>query len=370
MKEIEAAGDPPPVDRLAELHALQGDSPLVPMSVDARSVANVVAGWTGVPVGRMVTDEIDAVLELERRLADRVVGQEDGLRAIARRVATYRADLGDPGRPVGVFLLVGPSGVGKTETALAIADLLYGGERQLVTVNLSEYQESHSVAKLKGAPPGYVGYGKGGVLTEAVRRNPYCVVLLDEVEKAHPDIMEVFYQVFDRGFMEDGEGLEINFSNVLFLLTSNLATDAIMASCADGARPDAEALIQTIRPELVRHFKPALLGRMTIAPYYPLGKERLRDIVELKLAKIVDRFRERRRADLRVDPALIEHVAALCAAPDAGAREIDRLLTNGLLPDLSSEVLRHMSERRTFTAVDVTLDPAGSFAYRFVDEGA
>jgi type VI secretion system protein VasG len=370
VKEIEAAGDPPPADRLAALHALQGDSPLVPMSVDARSVANVVAGWTGVPVGRMVTDEIDAVLELERRLGERVVGQEDGLRAIARRVATYRADLGDPGRPVGVFLLVGPSGVGKTETALAIADLLYGGERQLVTVNLSEYQESHSVAKLKGAPPGYVGYGKGGVLTEAVRRNPYCVVLLDEVEKAHPDIMEAFYQVFDRGFMEDGEGLEINFSNVLFLLTSNLATDAIMEACADGVRPDPDSLIQRIRPELVRHFKPALLGRMTIAPYYPLGQNRLRDIVELKLEKIVRRFRERRRAELRVEPSLVDHVAALCAAPDAGAREIDRLLTNGLLPDLSAEVLRRMAERDPFTAVDVTLDPAGGFAYRFVNEGA
>lgn len=367
VKEIEAGGELPDPAKLAELTALQGDTPLVPLSVDARSVANVVAGWTGVPVGRMMTDEIDAVLELERRLGERVVGQEDGLRTIARRVATYRADLGDPGRPVGVFLLVGPSGVGKTETALAVADLLYGGERQLVTVNLSEYQESHSVAKLKGAPPGYVGYGKGGVLTEAVRRNPYCVVLLDEVEKAHPDIMEAFYQVFDRGFMEDGEGLEIDFSNVLFLLTSNLATDAIMQACEGGERPDPDSLVQQIRPELVRHFKPALLGRMTIAPYYPLPQDRLREIVELKLGQIVRRFRERRRAELRVEPALVDHVAALCAVPDAGAREIDRLLTNGLLPELSAEVLRRMSERRNFTAVDVTLDPDGGFAYRFID---
>lgn len=368
VRVIEAEEGDPSQERLRELHELQGDMPLVPMSVDARSVANVVAGWTGVPVGRMLTDEIDAVLELERRLGERVVGQPDGLRAIARRVATYRADLGDPGRPVGVFLLVGPSGVGKTETALAIADLLYGGERQLVTVNLSEYQESHSVAKLKGSPPGYVGYGKGGVLTEAVRRNPYCVVLLDEVEKAHPDVMESFYQVFDRGFMEDGEGLEISFSNALFLLTSNLATDAIMAACADGGSPDTDALMQEIRPELVRHFKPALLGRMTIAPYLPLGRDRLREIVELKLGQIVTRFSERRRADLIVDPSLIDHIADLCAAPDAGAREIDRLLTNGLLPDLSGEVLRRMANRESFRRVEVTLDSDGGFAYRFSDE--
>jgi len=263
-----------------ELEALQGETPLMQSCVDSQTIAEVISGWTGIPVGKMLTDEIQTILRLKDRLEQRVIGQTYALEAISRRIRTARANLTDPRRPIGVFLLVGPSGVGKTETALALADTLYGGERNLVTINMSEYQEAHTVSSLKGSPPGYVGYGEGGVLTEAVRRKPYAVVLLDEVEKAHPDVMELFYQVFDKGMLEDGEGREIDFKNTVILLTSNAATDTMMKLCADpDTAPEPEGLVEAIRPELLKIFKPALLGRMVVVPYYPISDKVMREII-------------------------------------------------------------------------------------------
>ena len=259
------------LDRLnAELAQVQGETPLMQVCVDGQTIAEVVSGWTGIPVGKMVKDEINTVLSLQELLEQRIIGQSHALEAISQRIRTARARLEDPRRPIGVFLLVGPSGVGKTETALALADTLYGGERNMVTINMSEYQEAHTVSGLKGSPPGYVGYGEGGVLTEAVRRRPYCVVLLDEMEKAHPDVMELFYQVFDKGVLEDAEGREIDFKNTVILLTSNVGTDTIMKLCADPeTRPEPEALAEALRPDLLKVFKPAFLGRMVVVPYYP-----------------------------------------------------------------------------------------------------
>ena len=271
----------------AELKEFQGETPLMSPVVDSQAIAEVVSGWTGIPVGKMVADEILQIMKLEKTLGERVLGQDHALAVIAERVKTSRAGLTDPKRPIGVFLLVGTSGVGKTETALAIAETLYGGERNLISINMSEYQESHTVSSLKGSPPGYVGYGEGGVLTEAVRRKPYSVVLLDEVEKAHPDVMELFYQVFDKGVLEDGEGREIDFKNTIILLTSNIATDLIMSLNADPeTRPDPAGLEEAIRPELVKAFKPALLGRMVTVPYYPIADDILKKIVKLQLGKI------------------------------------------------------------------------------------
>mgnify|MGYP002040696605 FL=1 len=272
------AAEPTPAQaQLAELQqqlrALQGEAPLVPAYVDAQVIAEIVSAWTGIPLGRMVNDEIRTVLELQPLLAERVIGQDHALHAIAQRVRTARAGLEDPNKPKGVFLFVGPSGVGKTETALAVADILYGGERKLVTINMSEYQEAHSVSGLKGSPPGYVGYGEGGVLTEAVRRQPYSVVLLDEIEKAHPDVLELFFQVFDKGVMDDAEGREIDFRNTLIILTSNVGSSAIMQACLNKAadeRPDPEALQELLAPQLYKAFKPAFLGRMKTIAYYPV----------------------------------------------------------------------------------------------------
>jgi len=351
-----------------ELKLLQGEDPMVPTCVDSTIVASVVSGWTGIPVGRMLTDEINAVLHLKDKMMGRIVGQPQALDAVSRRIRTSRADLVDPAKPVGVFLLVGPSGVGKTETAVTLAELLYGGERNMVVVNMSEYQEAHTVSSLKGAPPGYVGYGKGGVLTEAVRRNPYSVVLLDEVEKAHPDVMELFYQVFDKGTLEDGEGVTVDFKNTIILLTSNIGTDLIMQACrASATRPDPEGLVETIRPALLRHFKPAFLGRLTIVPYYPLGDREIRDIVRLKLAKIQQRFQENHRSDMTYDEALVAAVGARCAEVDSGARNIDHILTHTLLPELSSEVLERMARGETFRGAHISLDGDGNFVYRFDD---
>jgi len=282
-----------------ELDVLQGEEPLMRVCVDSQIVGEVISGWTGIPVGKMVRDEIAMVLDLESHLGRRVIGQSHGLQHISQRIATSRASLDDPGKPVGVFLLVGPSGVGKTETALALSDLLYGGERNLITINMSEFQEAHTVSSLKGSPPGYVGYGEGGVLTEAVRRRPYSVVLLDEVEKAHPDVLELFYQVFDKGVMEDGEGREIDFKNTIILLTSNACTDHMMELCADpAALPDAAELVEELKPALNKIFKPAFLGRMVIIPYYPIRDEALKRIISLKLGKIKRRLQENHKLDL------------------------------------------------------------------------
>jgi type VI secretion system protein VasG len=349
------------------LEAIQDDEPMVPVCVDSAVVAEVISGWTGIPVGRMMADEMHVVLHLKERLAERVMGQDQALDAIARRVRTFRADLDDPGKPVGVFMLVGPSGVGKTETACALADMLYGGERNMITINMSEFQEAHSVSSLKGAPPGYVGYGKGGVLTEAVRRRPYSVVLLDEMEKAHPDVLELFFQVFDKGNMEDGEGVSIDFTNTLILLTSNAAQDVITDACAGNRRPQPDELLEALRPALLRQFSPAFLGRLVVVPYYPLGDRQIRGIVELKLAKLADRFRANHNARFTWDERLVELITARCTEVDSGARNIDYILTQTLLPELSTRVLERMATERPFGTVHVALDDEGEFSYAFAD---
>jgi type VI secretion system protein VasG len=347
-----------------ELRRVQGETPLMHPTVDSQAVAEVISGWTGIPVGKMLTDEINTVLTLKDRLEQRVVGQSHALEAIAQRIRTARANLTDPRRPIGVFLLVGPSGVGKTETALTLADTLYGGERNLVTINMSEYQEAHTVSSLKGSPPGYVGYGEGGVLTEAVRRKPYSVILLDEVEKAHPDVMELFYQVFDKGQLEDGEGREIDFKNTVILLTTNAATDTIMKLSADpDTRPEPEGLVEAIRPELVKVFKPALLGRMVVVPYYPINDDVMRLIIRLQLGRIERRLAENHGAQFSYDDAVVEEIAARCKEVESGARNVDHILTRTLLPEMSGEFLSRMAAGQPVSRVRVSLAEGGAFSY-------
>jgi type VI secretion system protein VasG len=348
----------------AALTALQGETPLVQVCVDAQTIADVVSGWTGIPVGKMVKDEIRTVLSLAEVLEKRIIGQSHALEAISQRIRTARARLEDPRRPIGVFLLVGPSGVGKTETALTLADTLYGGEHNVVTINMSEYQEAHTVSGLKGSPPGYVGYGEGGVLTEAVRRKPYCVVLLDEVEKAHPDVMELFYQVFDKGVLEDAEGREIDFKNTLILLTSNVGTDTIMTLCADpDTRPTPEALAEALRPDLLKIFKPAFLGRLITVPYYPITDDIMRKIIELQLGRIRTRLAEQHRTQFSYDEALVTTIANRCTEVESGARTVDHILTRTLLPEIAREFLARMAEGQTITKVHVTIDDVGGFRY-------
>ena len=348
----------------AELEALQGDEPLMRVCVDTQTVSEVISGWTGIPVGKMVKDEIGSVLDLGQQLGRRVIGQDQALDAIAQRIITSRASLDDPAKPVGVFLLVGPSGVGKTETALALSDLLYGGERNLITINMSEFQEAHTVSTLKGSPPGYVGYGEGGVLTEAVRRRPYSVVLLDEVEKAHPDVLELFYQVFDKGNMEDGEGREIDFKNNVILLTTNACTDTLMKLCADPeTMPGSQGLVQALKPELNKIFKPAFLGRMMIVPYFPVRDEALKRIVVLKLDKIRRRLQENHAVTLRYDDNLVTEIAKRCTEVESGARNVDNILSNTLLPEISRELLGRMAEGLDLEEVSVGIGADGKFAY-------
>ncbi len=347
-----------------ELEQIQGETPLMQACVTSQTIAEVISGWTGIPIGKMLADEINTVLQLKDRLAQRVIGQDHALEAISQRIRTARANLTDPRRPVGVFLLVGPSGVGKTETALALADTLYGGERNLVTINMSEYQEAHTVSSLKGSPPGYVGYGEGGVLTEAVRRKPYSVVLLDEVEKAHPDVMELFYQVFDKGMLEDGEGREIDFKHTVILLTSNVATDTVMKLCADPeTRPEPEGLIEAIRPELIRVFKPALLGRMVVVPYYPITDEVMREIIKLQLGRISRRLAENHGAEFGYDDSVITEIANRCKEVESGARNVDHILTRTLLPEMSGEFLSRMAMGQTVSRVWVSVGEGGRFTY-------
>jgi len=349
---------------MGDLAQLQGEEPLIQSWVDSQSVAEVISGWTGIPVGKMVKDEIKTVLNLKDLLEQRVIGQPHSLDAIAQRIRTSRAGLDDPSRPIGVFLLVGPSGVGKTETALALADILYGGERNMAIINMSEYQEPHSVSGLKGSPPGYVGYGEGGVLTEAVRRKPYSVVLLDEMEKAHSDVMELFYQVFDKGMMEDGEGREVDFKNTVILMTSNAASDMMMKLCADPeTRPEPEALAQAIAPELRKIFKPALLGRLIVVPYYPISDSALRTIIELKLGKIRRRLLETHHVPFTYSDDLVTEVSKRCTEVESGARNVDHILTGTLLPAISSELLTRMAEGLKLTSVNVGVDEKGAFQY-------
>ena len=349
----------------AELHKLQGQTPLILPTVDNQAVASVVEDWTGIPVGRMVKDEIETVLKLAATLGQRVIGQDHALEMITRRIQTSRAGLENPSKPIGVFMLAGPSGVGKTETALALAESLYGGEQNLITINMSEFQEAHTVSTLKGAPPGYVGYGEGGVLTEAVRRRPYSVVLLDEVEKAHPDVHEIFFQVFDKGVMEDGEGRVIDFKNTLIILTSNVGTELITNMCKDPELlPDPDGIAKALREPLLKSFPAALLGRIVTIPYYPLSDSMVGNIARLQLARVAKRISGAHRIPFTYDDAVVKLVVSRCTELESGGRMIDAILTNTLLPRVSREILTRTMEGHPVTKVAVTA-PAGDFEYAF-----
>ncbi len=352
-------------EKNAELETLQGDNPLIMPIVDHQAVASVVGDWTGIPVGRMVKDEIETILSLEEHLAKRVIGQDHAMKMIAKRIQTSRAGLDNPSKPIGVFLLAGTSGVGKTETALALAEVLYGGEQNVITINMSEYQEAHTVSSLKGAPPGYVGYGEGGVLTEAVRRKPYSVVLLDEVEKAHPDVHEIFFQVFDKGVMEDGEGRTIDFKNTLILLTSNAGTDLIMDLCADpDLMPDPEGMAKAIREPLLQVFPPALLGRLVTIPYYPLSPHMIAEITKLQLGRIKKRVTEAHGVPFEYTDAVVDEIVNRCQELESGGRMIDAIVTNTMLPDISAEFLRRMMEGDEIEKVKIDVAD-GEFNYSF-----
>jgi type VI secretion system protein VasG len=351
---------------IGQLRELQGETPLVPLQVDGHTVAAIVASWTGIPLGRMVKDEIRTVMNLRGMLDERILGQGHASGIVAQRVRTARANLEDPNKPKGVFLFVGTSGVGKTETALALADLLYGGERKLVTINMSEYQEAHSVSGLKGSPPGYVGYGEGGVLTEAVRRNPYSVVLLDEVEKAHSDVLELFFQVFDKGVLDDAEGRQIDFRNTIIILTSNAASSQIMQACLNkpaAERPTPDQLAELIRPGLMKHFKPAFLGRLTVVPFYPIDDEVLANIIRLKLERIKERVAANHNARFQYDDALVAAVLARCTEVDSGARNVDTILNGTLLPEIADNVLASMAAGAGIKAIKVSATRAGKIKY-------
>ena len=348
-----------------ELSAIQGEDPLILPSVDEQAVASVVADWTGIPVGRMVKNEIQAVLTLADSLEKRVIGQRHGLEAIAKRIQTSRAGLDNPSKPIGVFLLTGPSGVGKTETALALSDTLYGGESNIITINMSEFQEAHTVSTLKGAPPGYVGYGEGGILTEAVRRRPYSVVLLDEVEKAHPDVHEIFFQVFDKGMMEDGEGRLIDFKNTIILLTTNVGSDLIMNLCKDPElMPSPEGVAKALRQPLLKVFPAALLGRLVVIPYYPLSDPMLRAIIRLQLSRIQKRIGENREITFSYDDAVVDLIASRCTELESGGRMVDAILTPTLLPEISRELLTRLMEGTPVQKVQVKIKD-GNFAYDY-----
>ncbi|EAA0892701.1 type VI secretion system ATPase TssH [Salmonella enterica] len=347
------------------LKTLQGEMPLLFAAVDENVVAAVVADWTGIPLGRMVKNEIDAVLSLADTLNQRVIGQRHGLDLIAKRVRTSRARLDDPNKPVGVFMLCGPSGVGKTETALALAEALYGGEQNVITINMSEFQEAHTVSTLRGAPPGYVGYGEGGVLTEAVRRRPYSVVLLDEIEKAHPDVHEIFFQVFDKGWMEDGEGRHIDFRNTIIILTSNVGTELISTMCANpDLMPEPEALSSALRQPLLQVFPPALLGRLLVVPYYPLNDAMLGQIVRLQMARIQRRLQDNHNIVCEIDDSVVEQVVQRCSEVESGGRMVDAILTNTLLPQMSQILLTANRNDEQFTQLRINYEQ-GEFHCQF-----
>jgi len=349
----------------AKLHELQGESPLILPSVDAQAVASVVGDWTGIPVGRMVKNEIDNIIHLADNIEQRIIGQRHALDMIAKRVQTSRAGLDNPNKPIGVFMLAGTSGVGKTETALALAEALYGGEQNIITINMSEYQEAHTVSTLKGAPPGYVGYGEGGVLTEAVRRRPYSVVLLDEVEKAHPDVHEIFFQVFDKGWMEDGEGRVIDFKNTLILLTTNAGTEMISNLCKDPElMPEPDDIAKALREPLLKIFPPALLGRLVVIPYYPLSDEMIGAITRLQLGRIKKRVMESHKVPFTFDDEVVKLIASRCTELESGGRMIDTILTNTLLPSISAEFLKRMMEGSVIERVHVSVAD-GEFVYGF-----
>ena len=354
------------LDQLSKkLQEIQGDSPLIKIEVDPDVVAKVISDWTGIPLGKVLRDEAQTILNLEENLRKRIKGQDHALTIISQVIKAAKAGLTDPRQPLGVFLLVGPSGVGKTETGLAIADLLFGGERFMVTINMSEFQERHTVSRLIGSPPGYVGYGEGGVLTEAVRQRPYSVVLLDEVEKAHLEVMNLFYQVFDKGMLSDGEGRVIDFKNTVIFLTSNLASDIITQLCSNENKPDVETVISAIRPILSHHFKPALLARMTIVPFYPLPPEVMKEIVCLKLNKLAQQMAESHKIKFSYSPEVVEQIASRCTEVETGARNIDHILKGTILPQISKEILQRLSEGELPSEVHLGLNKDGSFKIDF-----
>jgi len=348
-----------------ELTALQGDSPLVRIEVDPDIVAKVVSDWTGIPLGKVMRDEAKNIINLEANLKQRIKGQDEALESIGQVIKAAKSGLKDPSQPLGVFLLVGPSGVGKTETGLAVADILFGGERFMVTINMSEFQERHTVSRLLGSPPGYVGYGEGGVLTEAVRQRPYSVVLLDEVEKAHLEVMNIFYQVFDKGMLADGEGRVIDFKNTVLFLTSNLGSDVITQLCASEERPSLETVVSAIRPILSNHFKPALLARMNIVPLYTLGPDILKEIVSLKLDKLAARMAETHKMKLSYSPEVVEQIANRCTEVETGARNIDHIMNGTIMPQMSREILVRLGEGAMPSEVHLGLAEDGSFKIDF-----
>ena len=351
-------------DASTNLRNLQGEEPLIYPVVDGQAVAEVVAGWTGIPAGRMQSNEIRTVLNLQEVMGQRIVGQPHALEAVAQAIRTSRAGLTDPRKPIGVFMMVGTSGTGKTETALTLADLLYGGEQNMTVINMTEFKEEHKVSLLMGSPPGYVGYGEGGVLTEAVRRRPYSVILLDEMEKAHPGVQDVFFQVFDKGNMKDGEGRDIDFKNTVIIMTSNAGTDLITRLFADpDTAPDAAGLAEALMPELMKTFKPAFLGRVTLVPYFPLSPEVIRNIVGLQLNRIRRRVKESYGARFDWDEKLVDTIAERCTETSSGARNVEKILSRTLLPELSSEVLSRLAEGATIDAITVGVDSAGMFQY-------
>ncbi len=350
---------------MQELTQLQGEDPMIQVNVDSQSIAEVVANWTGIPVGKMVSDEIHAVLDLKNVLGQRVIGQQHALEAIAQAIRTSRAGLTDPRKPIGVFFMVGSSGVGKTETALALADLLYGGEQNITTINMSEFKEEHKVSMLLGSPPGYVGYGEGGVLTEAVRRKPYSVILLDEMEKAHPGVQDIFYNLFDKGTIRDGEGRDIDFRNTIIIMTSNAGEEHIRAMCAAGEElPSPDVLMDNFRPQLLKYFKPAFLGRTTVIPYYPLSDEDLMKICKINMNRIDKRIKEHYGAEFSYDEDLILHIVARSQEVDTGARNIENILTRTMLPEMASECLSRMANNEEISKIHVTVDEEGKLGYQ------
>lgn len=349
----------------AELGQIQGEHPLILPSVDQQAIASVVQDWTGIPVGKMVRNEIESILNLAESLEKRIIGQRHALEMISRRIQTSRAGLDNPSKPIGVFMLAGTSGVGKTETALALAETLYGGEHNVITINMSEYQEAHTISTLKGSPPGYVGYGEGGVLTEAVRRKPYSVVLLDEIEKAHPDVHELFFQVFDKGWMEDGEGRIIDFKNTLILLTTNVGTDMIMSLCQDPElMPHPDGIAKALRDPLLKVFPPALLGRLVVIPYFPLNDEMIRAIAVLQIGRIQQRIAMNHGTTLTYHDEVIGLINARCTEMDSGGRIIDSILTNSILPKISEEILRRQMNGETIKSIEIGVE-SSEFTYRY-----
>jgi type VI secretion system protein VasG len=347
-----------------EMKALQGEYPLIQPNVDGQAVAEVIANWTGIPLGRMVSNEIQTVLNLKALMEERIIGQPHALEAIAEAMRTSRAGLMDPRKPTGVFLMVGTSGVGKTETALTLAELLYGGDQNLTVINMSEFKEEHKVSMLLGSPPGYVGYGEGGVLTEAVRRKPYSVVLFDEMEKAHPGVQDVFYQLFDKGQLRDGEGRDIDFKNTVIIMTSNAGTETIAKLCADPeTMPDAAGLAAAIRPELLTWFKPAFLGRVTVVPYFPLSDETLRMIIGLQLGRIRKRVSENYGATFEYSPEVVDAILQRCREAESGARNVENVLAHGILPEISARFLGRMASGESIREVRLSLDNQNEFAY-------